>query len=620
MAHTTSYETHDPAWWLERLQGVVATSSGWTARCPAHNDPKASLSISSAEDGSALVHCFAGCEYKAIISAVEDHIPISITQIQPAEQWWEQYTGVPAVSWSQWGVTFDANHVMFHWSETPIIKLRISGKKELAWLPALSAAPPLWPSVPKELPEMIFLTEGESDCGVLRFIGLTAFALTKGSRTPGLDRAFPILAARGVRRIVTTFDRDAAGAAGLDEIIKATNSSGIELIVADLGSIVDPLLGEKDIRDVWIRSRSPELIRSAVWPKISTRAKARLSRAELGDFLELAIPPAKWLVRDVLLKETVGMIAGSPKMGKSWLALDLAISIAAGIPFLNFFPVEESGPVVLVTKEDPNYLLQDRLQKIMISKGLGGHYEANTKIINLPTSRPPVYLDLTRSFVFDDAEAASLISWLEQIKEKHGSIALVIFDPILRMLSDVDEFKASEIGGSVFRISQRIQTEINCSCILVHHRAKGLNDEKGSYGSVAFHAFSDSTWYLKGNAPDKDGWVNVETEFKSAMAIEWAYRFPELDQRYVVQVSETPIAKSPGTPSTSSNDVADRIIDLLKAIPDGLTVTAITEAIPNASDFMVRNALRVLSSKGVVVSTRSEATTNGKRPDVWRLR
>jgi DNA primase len=46
---------------LERLEGVRRTGRGWSARCPAHEDRSASLSIAVGDDGRLLVHCFAGC-------------------------------------------------------------------------------------------------------------------------------------------------------------------------------------------------------------------------------------------------------------------------------------------------------------------------------------------------------------------------------------------------------------------------------------------------------------------------------------------------------------------------------------------------------------------------------
>ncbi|KRB34867.1 hypothetical protein ASD82_15135 [Rhodanobacter sp. Root179] len=55
---------------LSRLEGVRTSSHGWVARCPAHQDRSASLSLAEGQDGRALVKCFAGCEVLAVVRAV----------------------------------------------------------------------------------------------------------------------------------------------------------------------------------------------------------------------------------------------------------------------------------------------------------------------------------------------------------------------------------------------------------------------------------------------------------------------------------------------------------------------------------------------------------------------
>jgi 5S rRNA maturation endonuclease (ribonuclease M5) len=54
---------------LTRLSGVAKITSGWQARCPAHEDSRASLSITDGEKG-AVLHCFAGCKTENICSAL----------------------------------------------------------------------------------------------------------------------------------------------------------------------------------------------------------------------------------------------------------------------------------------------------------------------------------------------------------------------------------------------------------------------------------------------------------------------------------------------------------------------------------------------------------------------
>jgi len=60
---------HGPAI-LSRLTDVTRTERGWSARCPAHDDNRPSLSIAVGDDGRVLVHCFAACTPEQVVAAV----------------------------------------------------------------------------------------------------------------------------------------------------------------------------------------------------------------------------------------------------------------------------------------------------------------------------------------------------------------------------------------------------------------------------------------------------------------------------------------------------------------------------------------------------------------------
>jgi hypothetical protein len=55
---------------LAKLTGVKKAGNGWSARCPAHDDQRASLSIAQGDDGRALVTCHAGCDTSAILASL----------------------------------------------------------------------------------------------------------------------------------------------------------------------------------------------------------------------------------------------------------------------------------------------------------------------------------------------------------------------------------------------------------------------------------------------------------------------------------------------------------------------------------------------------------------------
>lgn len=54
---------------LGRLERVRKSGRGWTAKCPAHEDRTASLSVAIGDDGRVLAHCFAGCAAAEVASA-----------------------------------------------------------------------------------------------------------------------------------------------------------------------------------------------------------------------------------------------------------------------------------------------------------------------------------------------------------------------------------------------------------------------------------------------------------------------------------------------------------------------------------------------------------------------
>lgn len=607
-------------WWLERLDNVTQTGAGWSAKCPAHDDVRASLSLALAPDGEILVNCFAGCSLHDIQKALDDEDPgISIsatpTSTIPSGEWWESYTSVPAEFWKSLGVEFTNEGVVFRWDGLPVRKLRYTGQKVFSWLPPDFAAPSLWPSIPKTLPPSIIITEGESDTGVLRYCGLDAFGVTKGSKTPRLDAILQELQRRGVQHISTMIDLDSAGSQFVDALRTAGEPLGLEISQGDLSSLIDPLLGEKDIRDAFRRLRDPAKIVEA-----SLKSPQQTSRRywSVDEFLGRSVPQAQWAVQDLLLRDTVQMVVGHPKLGKTWIVLDLAISIASGTKFLGVFDVVSPGPVVLITKEDPDYLLQDRLRKIFHAKGLSGSLSSTPGSLNVSfTDEPiPLFLDLNRDFMFTTKDSASLFTYLESIFQQYGSIGLVVIDPTLRMIQNIDEFKAGDIASSVFRISEKIRSRFGCGVVLVHHKPKSTSDSiKQSYGSIAFHAFAEGTWYL-GNK-DPQGWVPVRAEFKSAKELDWKYQLKDLEETYEVLAS-LEVETTPGL--RGDDQISSKILVLLSRITSGLTVSQLSEAIEGSSDYMIRNALKVLESQQRAYRQKNfQQSSAGAKGDLWFL-
>lgn len=94
-------------------------------------------------------------------------------------------------------------------------------------------------------------------------------------------------------------------------------------------------------------------------PTPAPSAKPRLRTAR--DLQGMSFPPIKWIVPG-FLPEGLTILAGAPKVGKSWLTLDLARAVASGGETLG--QKVEGGSVLLLALEDNERRLQDRLDRI----------------------------------------------------------------------------------------------------------------------------------------------------------------------------------------------------------------------------------------------------------------
>jgi len=75
---------------LERLPDAKRTAKGWSARCPAHEDRRASLTVSEGDNGGAVLHCHAGCEPAAVVAALgltlADLMPVNTVNVNRNRQ------------------------------------------------------------------------------------------------------------------------------------------------------------------------------------------------------------------------------------------------------------------------------------------------------------------------------------------------------------------------------------------------------------------------------------------------------------------------------------------------------------------------------------------------------
>src|SRR3974377_1721841 len=75
-------------------------------------------------------------------------------------------------------------------------------------------------------------------------------------------------------------------------------------------------------------------------------------------------PELRWLVTHLWSQDAVGIVGGEPKCCKSFLALDIAVAVAAGIPCLRRFAVPRPGRVLLYAAEGALHIVKRRFDGI----------------------------------------------------------------------------------------------------------------------------------------------------------------------------------------------------------------------------------------------------------------
>ena len=82
-----------------------------------------------------------------------------------------------------------------------------------------------------------------------------------------------------------------------------------------------------------------------------------------ADLMALELPEVRWAVPGIV-PEGVTLLAGKPKLGKSWLTLDLGVAISTGGAALGTKRVEQ-GECLYLALEYNRRRLQRRLDKLL---------------------------------------------------------------------------------------------------------------------------------------------------------------------------------------------------------------------------------------------------------------
>ena len=215
-----------------------------------------------------------------------------------------------------------------------------------------------------------------------------------------------------------------------------------------------------------------------------------------------ATPPSQnWLIEGLWGAEGIGIVGGEPKTCKSFLALDLAVSVASGAPCLRRFPTVQRGPVLLFAGEDEVRDVRTRIEGIAAAAGVA--FEGlDVHIITVPALR----LD-------HDGDRRALDATVAALRPK-----LLVLDPFVR-LHGIDENVAGEVAP-LLGFLRTLQRTHHTAVTLVHHARKGAAHERGGQalrGSSEFHAWGSSNLYMRRIGGERQ----LSIEHRAAASQDW---------------------------------------------------------------------------------------------------
>ncbi|MFE3327537.1 AAA family ATPase [Streptomyces sp. NPDC059176] len=200
-------------------------------------------------------------------------------------------------------------------------------------------------------------------------------------------------------------------------------------------------------------------------------------------------PEPKWAVPGILA-EGVSVLAGPPKVGKSWLSLGLGLSVAAGGNAFDSVPVQ-GGPVLYLALEDTPRRLQTRMGKL-----LGG--QPAPAGLTLVTECPP----------FPQGGTEAIAQWLE----RNPDARMVVIDVFAKMRGQspagVSAYDADYVAVGY---AKRLADHYGVAVVLVHHVRKAgsedfLTEVSGTNGIAGA---ADATLVLKRARGQADGILHV---------------------------------------------------------------------------------------------------------------
>ena len=242
------------------------------------------------------------------------------------------------------------------------------------------------------------------------------------------------------------------------------------------------------------------------------------SAAELGKML---LPPLRYIVEG-MLPMGMGVLVAKPKIGKSWMVLDLCLAAARGEPFLGS-PTSPHGALYLAL-EDGKSRMQTRLRKL--------------------TAGRPLPENLHIQFTAPRLDEG-LLDGLGAFLDEHPDVHLVCIDTLSKIKPKGKPFENAYDADYAYMGQLKQFADSRGICVLlVHHtrKSKSLDDSFDNInGSTGIMGAADFTVVL-----DKRSRMDDEASFiltgRDIEQQERVIRFEKASCRWVMQGTAAELA------------------------------------------------------------------------------
>lgn len=481
---------------LSRLEGVKGGNGQYLARCPAHDDKRASMSISTGQNGKILLHCHAGCTVPEILDAMglkeTDLFPNrqKPTQERPKVVARYNYTDEQGRLLNQKTRFADKTFSWSHYENGKWWRGR-KGDPVLYNLPAVAGA------------GFLYIVEGEKDVETLKAAGIPAVCGADGAG-PGKWLPQYTDALRG-KQVAVIQDNDDIGKAFAVETANALHGVAASVRLLDLTRIWPELPEHGDTTDIveHIKDGAVEIVNLAMhtdeWVPRCEEIKQQINQYVDEDIKpviacasDVPYEPPRFLIPPYFLKGKGTLIQADPGTGKTAFMCAIAATVSNGQPLLGI-PIADPGNVLILSVEDDLPVLRGRIE------ASGGNLDNCYFMTN------------AAGMTFNSPEVEQAIKDIEAV--------MVIFDPFQAFLgASVDMFRANEIRPELAKLFEMCDRN-DCACAIIAHMSKGSRDNSAvnrALGSVDIPAAMRSIIQIIRNPDNEEECIAVHIKCSNA--------------------------------------------------------------------------------------------------------